>query len=223
MAGAVALEAVVLLGFTYLSAPRSATVGTGAVTWLQANLGSYRFATLGPIQPNYGSYFGIAEMNANELPLPKAWTDYVARDLDSNIIPFEFTGGYRSDPAGPSPAEELTTLVANYEAVGVRYVVVPASGTDPTGAPYPAPGSPPWPAGPRLVYHGDEARRCLSADRPPRFHRDGVSDGVAYHARQIRLGQVERGCAIEPGQFEQLSDEGAHPLCLLLDPAHRAG
>jgi hypothetical protein len=158
MAGAVALEAVVLLGFTYLSAPRSATVGTGAVTWLQANLGSYRFATLGPIQPNYGSYFGIAEMNANELPLPKAWTDYVARDLDSNIIPFEFTGGYRSDPDGPSPAEELTTLVANYEAVGVRYVVVPASGTDPTGAPYPAPGSPPWPAGPRLVYHDDVAQ-----------------------------------------------------------------
>ncbi len=152
MAAAVSIEAVALLGVTYLSAPRPTTADTGAVSWLQAHLGVYRFATLGPIQPNYGSYYRIAEVNVNELPLPKAWTTYVATQLDTNTVPFEFTGGYSSDPAGPSPAEEFSRHLAAFEAVGVRYVVVAASGLDPTGSRFPASGTPAWPAGPRRVH-----------------------------------------------------------------------
>jgi hypothetical protein len=152
MASAVSVEAVVLFGVSYLSAPAPTTADTGSVTWLQVHLGSYRFATLGPIQPNYGSYYRIAELNANELPLPRALTRYVASHLDTNTIPFEFTGGYSSDPAGPTPAQEFTRNLVAFEAVGVRYVVIAASGRDPTGSPFPSPGTPGWPAGPRLVH-----------------------------------------------------------------------
>jgi hypothetical protein len=132
-------------------------------------LGIYRFATLGPIQPNYGSYYRIAELNANELPLPRAFTAYVASKLDSNIVPFEFTGGYSSDPAGPTPAEEFTRNLAAFEAVGVRYVVVAASGHDPTGSPFPSPGTPVWPAGPRLVHRDVWAEIWELPDPAPAF------------------------------------------------------
>ena len=104
MAAAVSVESLVLLGFTYLSAPVPVTADTASVTWLPGEPGTYRFATLGPIQPNYGSYYRIAEVNVNELPLPRAWTAYVATRLDPNIVPFEFTGGYSAIPRGrPRP------------------------------------------------------------------------------------------------------------------------
>ena len=165
MAAAVAGEAVLLVASTYASAPRPVAPSFTSVSWLQAHLGTYRFATLGPIQPNYGSYFRIAEVNVNDLPLPRAWTTYIAEHLDPNTVPFEFTGGYRSDPNGPAPAELVIDRMADYEAVGVRFVAVPATGADPTGAPFPGPHARPWPDGPRLV-HTDAVAQIWELPRP---------------------------------------------------------
>ncbi|HVA06981.1 MAG TPA: hypothetical protein VNG12_09605, partial [Acidimicrobiales bacterium] len=106
----------------------------------------------GPIQPNYGSYFGTAEANINDLPAPKAWVSYTQTHLDPNSPPGIFTGGARIDPEGPTPAQELTANLTNYEAVGVRFVVESADGLDLQQNPFPAAGTPPWPAGPRLAH-----------------------------------------------------------------------
>ena len=152
MAGMIAAEAIVLLGFTYFSAPPQTALQTGSVRWLQAHLGDSRFLTLGPITPNYGSYFTIAQANINDLPVPKAWNTAIATRLDPNALPGVFSGGGRINPAGPTPAQELSAHLADYEAVGIRYVVESADGRDVQGQPFPAPGTPPWPAGPRLVY-----------------------------------------------------------------------
>ena len=210
LAGAVIVESVVLLGFTYLSAPRPTTPNTGAVTWLQGHLGTYRFATLGPIQPNYGSYFGLAEVNVNELPLPEAWTNYVATRLDTNTVPFEFTGGYRSDPAGPAPAQELTTLTKYYEAVGVRYVVESASGADSTGVVYPAPGSPPWPKGPRLVYQDSFAEIWQLPDPAPAYTLAGGTTGLGGAP-----GAVTLPCAVTARGWDEARVVCGHPTALV--------
>ncbi len=153
MAAVVCVESVLLLGFTYLSAPTRSTFNGGAVGWLQGHLGTSRYYTLGPIQPNYGSYFGIAEANVNDLPLPKSWSDYVSAHLDPNAPKVLFTGVSRNTPSGPTPAQELTRHLADYESIGVRFVVESANGLDVQGKPFPAIGSRRWPAGPRLVYH----------------------------------------------------------------------
>jgi hypothetical protein len=210
LAGAVIVESVVLLGFTYLSAPRPTTPNTGAVTWLQAHLGTYRFATLGPIQPNYGSYFGLAEVNVNELPLPEAWTNYVATRLDTNTVPFEFTGGNRSDPAGPAPAQELAALVKNYEAVGVRFVVESASGADPTGAVYPAPGTPPWPEGPRLVHQDSFAKIWQLPHPAPAF---SLADGATGSGGAP--GSVAHPCAATVHGWDEARVVCDHPTTLV--------
>jgi hypothetical protein len=152
MAGVVGAESILLMGFTYLSAPVPTPLHLGSVEWLQKNLDTYRFLTLGPIQPNYGSYFGIAEASINDLPVPKAWNSYIADHLDPNAIPSVFSGGGRIDPAGPTPAQELTANLPSYEAVGIRYVVERSSGVDAQRQPFPATGTAPWPVGPRLVY-----------------------------------------------------------------------
>lgn len=152
LACALGAEAAVLLGATQLSAPTTVGRATGAASWLARHLGTARFATLGPVQPNYGSSFGAAEVNVNDLPLATAWNRYITTRLDPNAPPALFTGGSRVDPAGPTPAQELSSHMAAYEAVGVRYVVEPASGTDVQGTPFPPPGTAPWPLGPRRVF-----------------------------------------------------------------------
>jgi len=205
MAAALALEAVVLLGFTYLSAPRPTPPNTETVAWLQGNLGSYRFATLGPIQPNYGSYFRIASVNVNELPLPKSYTAYVAQHLDSNTIPFEFTGGYVAYQATPTPAQEFASHQAAFEAVGVRYVLVGASGTDPTGSPYPPPGTPAWPVGPRLV-HSDALAQVWELPNPaPAFSLEGVPGG----------GGPDSACRVEEHGWDAATVTCSHPTTLI--------
>ncbi len=152
MAGVVAGESVLLLGFTLLSAPTPTALQLGSVHWLQAHLGGYRFVTLGPITPNYGSYFGIAEVNINDIPVPKTFNREIATRLDPNALPAVFSGGGRINPAGPTPAQELASHLPNYEAIGVRYVVESATGRDVQGQAFPQPGTPAWPLGPRLVY-----------------------------------------------------------------------
>ena len=204
MAAVVCVESVLLLGFTYLSAPTRSTFNGGAVGWLQGHLGTSRYYTLGPIQPNYGSYFGIAEANVNDLPLPKSWSDYVSAHLDPNAPKVLFTGVSRNTPSGPTPAQELTRHLADYESIGVRFVVESANGLDVQGKPFPAIGSRRWPAGPRLVYHDAFDRDLGTAEcRPPVLARYGVT---APEGRGRVRGDLEDR---RPGRH--LLPPGIHP------------
>lgn len=138
-AGAIGLDAALMAAVPMLSAPKRAPVDFAVVKFLQANLGSQRFATLGPIQPNFGSYFGIAEINVNDVPVPSAYARYVTGHLDHNVDPLVFSGTVRLDPAGSSPAQELSANLAGYEAAGVKFVVEPGSGMDAAGVAFPPP------------------------------------------------------------------------------------
>ncbi len=145
----VALDVFVLFCMPFLSAPRPATVDLGPVRFLQSHLGLQRFATLGPLAPNFGSYFGIAGLNMNDVPVPSSFANHITSDLDSNSPQDIFNGTSRSSPNGPAPADELTAHLNAYEADGVKYVLVWASGNDVTGTPWPPQNLRP---APHLVY-----------------------------------------------------------------------
>lgn len=129
----VAVEALTLFVVPELSANRQVVTDTAAVAYLQAHLGTARFFTLGPVQPNYGSYWGLGEVNVNDLPIPESYARYVTGRLDPNADPSVFTGTTRLDPSGPTPAEELAAHLGAYEALGVRYLVARNSTALPAG------------------------------------------------------------------------------------------
>ncbi|ACI52727.1 conserved hypothetical protein [Gluconacetobacter diazotrophicus PA1 5] len=133
MAGVLVAEVAVLFALPSLSSPSHGAIDLTGVQYLQQHLGFQRFATFGPVQPNYGSYFGIASINHNDLPLPRDWTDYVARHLDANAPSILFTGFSRNDPNGPSAADNLVVNVEAYRKAGVRFVLVPAGSLDSPG------------------------------------------------------------------------------------------
>ncbi|MFT8671179.1 MAG: hypothetical protein ABF802_07925 [Acetobacter orientalis] len=133
MAGMLIVEVAVLFVLPSLSSPSQGTIDLTGIHYLQRHLGFQRFATFGPIQPNYGSYFGIAAINHNDLPVPKDWTDYVARHLDINAPSILFTGFSRNDLNGPSAADSLVANVDAYRKAGVRFVLVPTGLLDSPG------------------------------------------------------------------------------------------
>jgi hypothetical protein len=124
----VAGDAFVLFVVPQASAPRHVRLDLAPVRFLQRHLGDQRFFTLGPLQPNYGSYFGISELNINELPVPQTFGDYVHRRLDQIVDPTVLVGdGGGGRPNGePTPAEELVRNVDGYRAAAVTYVLAQA-------------------------------------------------------------------------------------------------
>jgi hypothetical protein len=186
--GAVILEAAVLFAAPLLSTPRPAKTDTALVHYLQQHLGLGRFTTLGPISPNFGSYFGLSEINVNDLPVPKAFSTYVQKSLDTNTNPLIFTGTTKADPEGPGPAEELTTHLAAYEAAGVKFVVLSAPGIDVYGTPWPPAG---LAHGARRVY-ADSSFDVWQLPSPTAFF---TTSGAPCHVRPGGIAAVEVTCS----------------------------
>jgi hypothetical protein len=131
----VAGDAFVLFALPEASAPRHVRLDPAPVRYLRQHLGNQRFFTLGPLQPNYGSYFGIAELNINELPVPQNFVDYVHRRVDRFVDPTALVGnlGGGRPAAAPPPVAELVRNLDGYRAAAVSYVLAPA------GRPLPRP------------------------------------------------------------------------------------
>jgi hypothetical protein len=144
--GLLPLESVAMFVTPELSTIRGGTVDLPVVAFLQRNTGLDRVYTLGPLQPNYGSYFGINQLNVNDLPVPKTFQRLVETQLDPNANPLVFTGNRSVHPGGITPAQALAAYLPDYEKFGVKYIIVSTKDPDIlTGLPV------------RLVYHDDVA------------------------------------------------------------------
>jgi hypothetical protein len=130
LAGLILAEAMLFFMLPIFSNPRHGKVALGGVQYLQSHLGLQRFYTLGPIQPNYGSAFGLAELNYNDLPIAKSAAQYVHDRLDPYADQIIFNGNFPRPKGVPSSADELRARLAAYEAAGVAYVVT-TSGENP--------------------------------------------------------------------------------------------
>jgi hypothetical protein len=115
----VSVEAIALFVVPEFSAPRTARIDLAPVAYLHRHLGLGRFYTLGPISPDYGSYFGLASIGVDDFP-PKDYAAYVHSRLDPDA---SFTGFPSRRRAVES---DLLHHLGGYRSVGVRYVLAPA-------------------------------------------------------------------------------------------------
>jgi hypothetical protein len=121
----VVADVLIMFAAPELSAPRSTIIDLAPVQYLQQNLGNSRFYSMGYIMPNYGSYFGIAAINTNNMPVAESWTKYITQHLNPNVNPLqEFTGVDELSPTGLTPAQAFLDNLPSYENIGVKYVVV---------------------------------------------------------------------------------------------------
>jgi hypothetical protein len=158
----VAIDAAAMFAASEAPAPRHVQVDTAPAAFLQRHLGEGRFFTLGPLQPNYGSYFGVASANINDLPIPRLYADYIHARLDPVVNPIVLVGnsGGGRDPFAPSPATELLRHLDGYRQLGVEYVLTPARqqlGQSPSGFQLAAKTPSTW------IYHLSGARSYFTA------------------------------------------------------------
>ncbi len=121
--GLLVVDALAMFVGPEFSAPRSARVDMSLVDAVRSHTGLGRFYTLGPFTPNYGSYFGIGEVDVNDLPMPKRYTSYITSRLDTNVLPNIFIGDTLLRSTGPTPLQELVKNFAAYERIDVRAIV----------------------------------------------------------------------------------------------------
>lgn len=137
-----ALAATVVVGFgagTYavpqLSASPPHSLDLGPVHYLQRNLGTWRFYSLGPIEADYGSYWHLAQFNADDLPVASKYATLVS----SQVRPTYFGrlgpaarnqyGAYRLGVDNPGIAIQRSMLAAygnrqpTFRNATVRYVM----------------------------------------------------------------------------------------------------
>lgn len=132
IAAILVLDAAVFFTVPVLSSSRPGSIDTAGIHYLQTHLGLARFYSLGPIEPNYGAYFRLPSLNYDGFPVPRNFLKYTTHQLFPPLV--KSTGQlfwpawqpYGND-AGP---HYLLKFLPNYEALGVRYVVSPASGAD---------------------------------------------------------------------------------------------
>ena len=132
------LEAVVWFAYPYLSSPRGGRLDGDLIAFLRDHIGFQRVvnAPAAGIAVNYGSYFGIAALNYDDLPVPRATIAYVRSRLD----PYVSAMSFQSETAATEDqrADERRLFRARlpaYARAGVRYVLAgPDFGTvDPFG------------------------------------------------------------------------------------------
>lgn len=132
-----------------LSASTRNPVDLAPVRYLQTHLGTSRFYTLGPIAPNYGSYWGIASVNVNDLPVPKKMSTFVfdelrprpgtpgAKGTGRAFIPFWLGGQLPSARIQRVVLKAYGQQQSAFRKAGAEYIVMTHGvATEATGAKY---------------------------------------------------------------------------------------
>ena len=122
----VVVDVLMMFALPEFSAPRSIRIDLSPVVYLKHHLGLGRYYTLGPIQPNYGAYFGLSSVNENNVPVPSPWAHFVNARLDPYADPLVFVGTLAGPTPASSPEHQLLANLDGYRAAGVGYVLAPA-------------------------------------------------------------------------------------------------
>jgi hypothetical protein len=126
VSGILVAEAMAWSLLPYFSYPREANIDNDAISFLRANIGYQRILnTAGAgLAPNYGSYYGIPQLNYNDLPAPKATAKYIKAILDPYADENDFIPDWPVQNA--DRAAILKNRLSQYAQAGVKYLLVGA-------------------------------------------------------------------------------------------------
>ena len=126
VSGILVAEAMAWFLVPYFSYPREASIDSDAISFLRVNIGYQRIVntTGASLAPNYGSYYGIPQLNYNDLPAPKATAKYIKENLDPYADENIFIPDWPVQNA--DRAALFQERLSQYAQAGVKYVLVGA-------------------------------------------------------------------------------------------------
>ena len=117
------VDSCIAFSLPIYSGGRDVVKQESGVAFLQVHTALQRIYSLGPLAPNYGSYFRIAQINHNYLPVSQDWMDYIHKHIDPSADNVTFIGEDPRSDHEISVEEELATRRSAYEELGVKYVL----------------------------------------------------------------------------------------------------
>jgi hypothetical protein len=118
-------ESLLMFGVPGGEAAKYVHVDMGPINFLRTHEGQDRFLDVAVIEPNWGSQFGLNELNAIDLPFPEKFSQLIEHQLYPGLTPsnqFVIHGGITGIVA---QEDELATHFKAYEGASVKYLVMP--------------------------------------------------------------------------------------------------
>jgi hypothetical protein len=118
-------ESLLIFGVPGGGSAKIVNVDMGPINFLRTHEGQDRFLDFAVISPNWGSEFGLNELNAIDLPFPEKFSKLIETQLYPGLTPsnqFVIHGGLTGIIA---QEDELAKHFKAYEGASVKYIVMP--------------------------------------------------------------------------------------------------
>ncbi len=128
------LVAVVLVGESLLmfgvpsgGSAKYVNVDMAPIQYLQKNEGNYRFFDFAVLTPNWGSQYGLNELNAIDLPFPKKFSMLIERQLYPGLTPSNQFVIHDGMTGMIAQENEIVSHFKYYEDASVKYLMMPTA------------------------------------------------------------------------------------------------
>jgi len=120
-------ESLLIFGVPGGGSAKVVNVDMAPITFLQKNEHHYRFLDFAVITPNWGSQFGLNELNAIDLPFPEKFSQLIERQLYPGLTPSNQFVIHDGIVGLTAQENELVAHFKNYEDASVKYLVMPTA------------------------------------------------------------------------------------------------
>jgi hypothetical protein len=100
-------------------------VDMGPINFLKTHEGQDRFLDIAVIEPNWGSQFGLNELNAIDLPFPEKFSQFIEHQLYPGLTPPNQLVIHAGITGIIAQEDELAAHFKAYEGASVKYLVMP--------------------------------------------------------------------------------------------------
>ena len=118
-------ESLLIFGVPGGGSAKIVNVDMGPITFLQKHEGHYRFFDFAVLTPNWGSQYGLNELNAIDLPFPEKFSKLIETQLYPGLIPSNQFVIHNGVIGMTAQENEIVSHFKNYEAASVKYLMLP--------------------------------------------------------------------------------------------------
>ena len=120
-------ESLLMFGVPGGGSAKIVNVDLAPIQYLQQHEGNYRFFDFAVLTPNWGSQYGLNELNAIDLPFPKKFSQLIERQLYPGLTPSNQFVIHNGMTGMVAQEDEIVSHFTYYEAASVKYLMMPAA------------------------------------------------------------------------------------------------
>lgn len=119
------VESLLIFGVPSGEAAKYVNVDMAPIHFLQSNEGQYRFFDFAVLTPNWGSQYGLNELNAIDLPFPKKFSNLIENQLAPGLTPSNQFVIHNGVTGMDIQMQDIVAHFAAYEDASVKYLLMP--------------------------------------------------------------------------------------------------